>query len=175
MQHDGREAGSAETVSPQRWRRVAAHRLQILGTARRLTSSHADAEDVVQEALIRAAQHDDLDEQRAEQFLHTVVRRLCADLYRRRARDDRVLREAELRPYIAPSPEEAVCDQAEALQLAAAVAHLDVWERSLVRHRAEGRSYRQIASELDTTEGAIKSAFLRLRRRLRSVIDGTSH
>src|SRR5262249_51857085 len=61
-------------VSAQDLQRERPH---LLGVAYRLLGSMSDAEDVVQEALLRAGERDDLRSLRA--FLTTVVTRLCLD------------------------------------------------------------------------------------------------
>src|SRR5688572_24687446 len=62
----------------------------LMGVAYRLLGSASDAEDVVQEALLRASSVSDLDTPRA--YLTTVVTRLCLDELRsaRRRRVDYV-------------------------------------------------------------------------------------
>jgi RNA polymerase sigma-70 factor, ECF subfamily len=69
----------------------------LLGVAYRLLGSAADAEDVVQEALVRASRIDDARSPRA--LLTTIVTRLCLD----ELRSARRRREAYVGPWL-PSP-----------------------------------------------------------------------
>jgi DNA-directed RNA polymerase specialized sigma24 family protein len=97
----------------RRWAAVTAQRERLLRIARARTLNEQDAEDCVQEAMLRCVEFAGLDEVRLEAFLTTVTIRLCADTHRvRRQRDRAAPRLAG--PALAPGPEEDVCDRAEA-------------------------------------------------------------
>jgi RNA polymerase sigma-70 factor (ECF subfamily) len=76
---------------------LARERPYLLGVAYRLLGSASDAEDVVQEALLRAGEREDLRSLRA--FLTTVVTRLCLD----ELRSARRRRELYVGPWL-PEP-----------------------------------------------------------------------
>lgn len=58
---------------------VLPHRQRLLRLARLRAASPADAEDCVQEALLRVATHARLDQKRVGGLLTTIVLNLCAD------------------------------------------------------------------------------------------------
>jgi RNA polymerase sigma-70 factor (ECF subfamily) len=92
----------AHAASAQELERERPH---LLGVAYRLLGSMSDAEDIVQEALLRAGERDDLRSLRA--FLTTVTTRLCLDELRS-ARRRRVR-------YVGPwLPEPVLTDSLEA-------------------------------------------------------------
>jgi hypothetical protein len=101
-----------------------------------------------------------------------VTLRLCADQHRARSRLHRSSwrlagREDE------SSPEERVCDIAEAAWLAARVATLPAHQQRVVRARAIGLSCADAASHLGTTVDAVKSAVARARTTVRSALAST--
>src|SRR6476469_5358344 len=79
---------------------LAPHRGRLLGLAYRMLGSRSDAEDVVQDAYLRFAGAEGV--QNAEAFLVTVVTRLCLD----RLTSARAQREV----YVGPWLPEPVCD-----------------------------------------------------------------
>ena len=102
------EPAEAETATPaetqaahDRWERMWSHREQLLRVARRRSMSLEDAEDAVHEAMLRAAERPDLDEERLGAWLTTVTMRLCVDRHRQVNREAEVHRSPTL---IAPGP-----------------------------------------------------------------------
>src|SRR5947209_18791938 len=76
-------------VADAAWRQRPA----LLAVARSRTVTHADAEDVVSEAIARAVEGaDNLDPNRVGAWLTTVTINLCTDLARDRARHHKRLR-----------------------------------------------------------------------------------
>jgi RNA polymerase sigma-70 factor (ECF subfamily) len=84
---------------------LARERPYLVGVAYRMLGSASDAEDVVQEALLRAGERDDLRSLRA--FLTTVVTRLCLD----ELRSARRRRETYVGPWL---PEPVLTDELDA-------------------------------------------------------------
>ena len=76
---------------------LAPHRGRLLGLAYRMLGSRSDAEDVVQDAWLRFAGAQDV--QNAEAFLVTIVTRLCLD----RLKSAKVQRETYVGPWL-PEP-----------------------------------------------------------------------
>src|SRR5438445_8239824 len=76
---------------------LAPHRGRLLGLAYRMLGSRSDAEDVVQDAYLRFAGAQDV--QNTEAFLVTVVTRLCLD----RLKSARAQREGYVGPWL-PEP-----------------------------------------------------------------------
>lgn len=79
-----------------RWQRMWSHREQLLKVARRRSMSPEDAEDAVHEAMLRAAERPDLDDERLGGWLTTVTMRLCVDRYRQVNREAEVHRSPTL-------------------------------------------------------------------------------
>ncbi|QYX81924.1 sigma-70 family RNA polymerase sigma factor [Streptomyces akebiae] len=156
-----------------RWQRMWSHREQLLKVARRRSMSPEDAEDAVHEAMLRAAERPDLDDERLGAWLTTVTMRLCVDRYRQ------VNREAEVRTsptLIAPGPvpvEEAVCDRAEAKWLAVRSGELPARQAEALRLKSEDLDVGQVATEMGLSYRTVESLLARARRTLRASLAGT--
>lgn len=156
-----------------RWERMWTHREQLLKVARRRSMSLEDAEDAVHEAMLRAAERPDLDDERLAAWLTTVTIRLCVDRYRQ------VSREAEVRKsptLIAPGPvpvEEAVCDRAEARWLAVRSGELPARQAEAIRLKSEDLDVSQVAVRMGLSYRTVESLLARARRTLRNSLAGT--
>jgi RNA polymerase sigma factor (sigma-70 family) len=132
-----------------------------------------DAEDAVHEAMLRAAERPDLDDERLAAWLTTVTIRLCVDRYRQ------VSREAEVRSsptLIAPGPvpvEEAVCDRAEARWLAVRSGELPARQAEAIRLKSEDLDVSQVAVRMGLSYRTVESLLARARRTLRNSLAGT--
>lgn len=135
--------------------------------------SQEDAEDAVHEAMLRAAERPDLDDERLGAWLTTVTMRLCVDRHRQ------VNREAEVgsRPtLVAPGPvpvEEAVCDRAEAKWLAVRSGELPARQAEALRLRSEDLDVSQVAVRMGLSYRTVESLLARARRTLRASLAGT--
>src|SRR2546422_9003974 len=69
-------------AADERWQRMWNHREQLLRVARRRSMSQEDAEDAVHEAMLRAAERPDLDDERLGAWLTAVTMRRGVDRYR---------------------------------------------------------------------------------------------
>ncbi|WP_435226590.1 sigma-70 family RNA polymerase sigma factor [Streptomyces sp. Tue6028] len=160
-------------ASDERWQRMWSHREQLLKVARRRSMSQEDAEDAVHEAMLRAAERPDLDDERLGAWLTTVTMRLCVDRHRQ------VNREAEVgsRPtLVAPGPvpvEEAVCDRAEAKWLAVRSGELPARQAEALRLRSEDLDVSQVAVRMGLSYRTVESLLARARRTLRASLAGT--
>ena len=129
----------------------------------------ADAEDVVQDAMVRAvrALRNGSRPENAGAWLHRITRNCALDLTASRRRHPVV----ELADHAHPPAEdaqEAVERSLGVRGLVADVGRLPTTQRSaLVLRELEGRSYADIAEELDTTVGAVKSLLVRARQGLK--------
>lgn len=135
--------------------------------------SAEDAEDAVQEAMLRGAQNKHLDDARLGAWLTTVTMRLCVDRYRQVHREAQVSGAPKL---TAPGPvpvEEAVCDRAEARWLAYRSRELPARQAEALRLKAEERDVGQIAREMGLSYEAVESLLARARRTLRNSLAGT--
>ncbi|MFF7748722.1 sigma-70 family RNA polymerase sigma factor [Streptomyces sp. NPDC007971] len=160
-------------ASDERWQRMWSHREQLLKVARRRSMSQEDAEDAVHEAMLRAAERPELDDERLGAWLTTVTMRLCVDRHRQ------VNREAEVgsRPtLVAPGPvpvEEAVCDRAEAKWLAVRSGELPARQAEALRLRSEDLDVSQVAVRMGLSYRTVESLLARARRTLRASLAGT--
>jgi RNA polymerase sigma factor (sigma-70 family) len=134
----------------------------------------ADAEDVVQDAMVRAvrALRNGSRPEAVGAWLHRITRNCALDLTASRRRHPVV----ELADYAHPPAEdaqEAVERSLGVRGLVADVCQLPVTQRSaLVLRELEGRSYADIADQLDTTVPAVKSLLVRARQGLKRARDG---
>ena len=151
----------------ENWDLVLPHRERLLRIARRRLPSLEDAEDCVQEALIRAACAAGLDVARVGQYLTSVLLRLCVDHMRARAAGQRA-RGRLFREYREAPPEEDICDHAEAGWIRAHVVdRLTAREREVLWARADGLSTREAAQRLNISGKAAEAALTRARTRIR--------
>jgi RNA polymerase sigma factor (sigma-70 family) len=161
------------TAADERWQRMWGHREHLLKVARRRSMSLEDAEDAVHEAMLRAAERPDLDDERLAAWLTTVTMRLCVDRYRQ------VNREAEVRTsptLIAPGPvpvEEAVCDRAEAVWLAVRSGELPARQAEALRLKSEDLDVSQVAVQMGLSYRTVESLLARARRTLRNSLAAT--
>ncbi|MEV6962907.1 sigma-70 family RNA polymerase sigma factor [Streptomyces sp. NPDC051207] len=157
----------------ERWERMWSHREQLLKVARRRSMSPEDAEDAVHEAMLRAAERPDLDDERLAAWLTTVTMRLCIDRYRQ------VNREAEVRTsptLCAPGPvpvDEAVCDRAEARWLAVRSGELPARQAEALRLKSQDLDVGQVAVRMGLSYRTVESLLARARRTLRNSLAGT--
>jgi RNA polymerase sigma factor (sigma-70 family) len=133
----------------------------------------ADAEDVVQDAMVRAvrALRNGSRPENANAWLHRITRNCALDLTASRRRHPVV----ELADHAHPPAEDASAAVERSLGvrgLVADVGRLPATQRSaLVLRELEGRSYSDIAHELDTTVPAVKSLLVRARQGLKRARD----
>lgn len=134
----------------------------------------ADAEDVVQDAMVRAvrALRNGSRPDAVGAWLHRITRNCALDLTASRRRHPVV----ELADHAHPPAEDAQAAVERTLGvrgLVADVSQLPVTQRSaLVLRELEGRSYADIADQLDTTVPAVKSLLVRARQGLKRARDG---
>ena len=159
------EPDSGPPNSQLRWSLLVPHRERLVRIARRRLPSLADAEDCVHEALVRAAAFPTLDATRTGAFLTSTVLRLCVDHHRSRQRGERAMQRC-VGAAVAASPEESICDEAEATWLLGMLVTLRGRERQVLAARAAGRSTRQAAADLSISVKAAEGAFTRGRARL---------
>jgi RNA polymerase sigma-70 factor (ECF subfamily) len=156
----------ARTRTDDYWQECIKIRPSLVRIAARRCAAPVDPDDIVNEALIRGAEFDDLDMTRLEQFLVSTVTRLCADEARRRTVATKMANHPRLVPPSAEDPAEFACDQAEARWLAIRILALPRRDRVLVDMLAGGMGHSEIARELGTTTQGAHSALYRLRKRI---------
>lgn len=150
----------------------AEHGAALLGYAQRLTGDRGQAEDLVQETVLRAWRHADQlvgDGRPLRPWLFTVLARLAAD--RRRARQSRpVEMGGEL---LAELPAADELDRAlEAWQVADALASLSADHRTvLLETYYRGRTVADAADALGIPVGTVKSRSYYALRALRLALE----
>ena len=135
-----------------------------------LAGNRADAEDIVQEAMLRAYKYfDRFTGERARPWLLTIVRNRAYDLKRRgRVRSSEVLEEGTAATR-EPSPLELAERSELNVRLAAAIETLtDTQREVLMMHDVEGWKHADIAALLGLAESTVRVHLLHARRRLRA-------
>jgi RNA polymerase sigma factor (sigma-70 family) len=169
---DGHDAAYAQDRE-RLWHAVLAHRDRLLRLSRARTSSAQDAEDCVQEAMLRCMEFANLDESRLGPFLTTVTLRLCADRHRERSNEERLRRKLGPGERDAAGPEEAVCDRGEAAWLASRFGELTPRQQEIVRAREAGLSCAEVASRFRMSYVSVESSLARARSRFREALAQT--
>jgi RNA polymerase sigma-70 factor (ECF subfamily) len=157
---------------------VERHSRALFGLAYRMTGSEHDAEDVVQEAFLKAYRNLDRFEERAQvsSWLYRIATNCAFDVLRARKR-----RESRLDSMDEPdSPEMETADPGpDRLAMGrdvhqrvdVALARMSPLERAafVLRH-FEGRSLNEIARALDQDANAVKQSICRAVRKAREVL-----
>ena len=144
---------------------------RLFRLAMRITLVREDAEDMVQETLIRlwksmqeGTQIDNL-----EAFAFTVCRNLCLDYMARREQQN-VAFDEELhdRPDATRSPYDDIVRSEQSARLNALINTLPEKQRTAMQLRdIEGRTYREIADIMQISESDVKVNIFRARRAVR--------
>lgn len=172
---DGGPRDAAEPVAREaRWGQMWAHQALLLRVARRYGADAEDAEDAVQEAMIRAAEHPEIAEDRLQAWLIAVTIRLCMDGHRRRARETNRWQRVSARALVAQPgqyPEDEVCERSEAVWVASLAAELlPPRQVQALRLAAAGCDVQQVASHLGVRYRAAESLLARARRTVRTAV-----
>lgn len=165
-----RVAGGDERAFRQLSRRYAARSFAL---ARRITANDADAEEVVQEAMLRVWVNAPRWRRMAafSTWLYRVVFNLC--LNKRRRRPFAPLDEAGDPPDPAPGASELLEKNDVDREVAAAIAELPERQRAaIVLSYHDGLSNAETAAILDTTVSGVEALLVRAKRTLRTKLDG---
>jgi RNA polymerase sigma-70 factor (ECF subfamily) len=164
----------------QRFEQLALQHLDAAyNLARWLTRNDDDAQDVVQEACLRALRYfDGFHGEQARPWLLTIVRHTCyawlkenrsIELHRHGDEDDDPL--DELAAPASDEPHEAALRNADRAQINQAIARLPiVFREVLVLRELEDLSYRDIARIADVPVGTVMSRLARARALLRHAL-----
>ncbi|MBZ9643598.1 RNA polymerase sigma factor [Streptomyces sp. PSKA30] len=157
------------------WQRLWSHREALLKVARRRSVSIEDAEDAVQEAMVRAVENPEVDRERLGAWLTSVTVRLCVDRHRQLNRDAALglrARSVLTGPHIG-SPEATVCDRAEAQWLALQSTALPRRQAEALHLKAQDLDVTQVAQRMGLTYKATESLLGRARQTLRAALATT--
>ncbi len=160
-----------EAARARRWDLVLPHRERLLRLARTLVHDPGDAEACVQEALARCVTFEGLDESNVAGFLVTTTRRLCVDHHRATARSTRIVARLTGRCVTEPSPDEVVCDRAEAAWIGERLSDLPRRQRAVVMARAAGQTPQEIAERLAVSYKTVETLLYRVRTRARAELE----
>ncbi|MET7622305.1 sigma-70 family RNA polymerase sigma factor [Streptomyces sp. NPDC005408] len=160
-------------AADDRWQRAWSHREQLLKVARRRSMSLEDAEDAVHEAMLRAAERPELDDERLGAWLTTVTMRLCVDRYRQVNRESEVRSQPTLLSPVPVPVEEAVCDRAEARWLARRSGELPARQAEALWLKSEDLDVGQVAMKMGLSYRTVESLLARARRTLRHSLAAT--
>lgn len=149
-------------------RTMLGHARELLGTAVRLTGSRAEAEDLVQDSVLRAWQYRAHFEtgSNARAWLHRIMMNTFINGYRRKRRERDILALAgtNLDDEHLPSENVALGDEVES----ALRALPDEFRSVVVRIDLKEQSYREVADALGCPIGTVMSRLHRARRVLKS-------
>lgn len=166
-------APSGVGSATERWDKIWATRELLLKVAWMRGAGH-DAEDIAQEAMARAVEHPEVEDQGLQAWLLAVTTRLCIDTHRRRVNERvRWQRMSGQAGIVQPGQniEEEACARSEAEWVANLATEL-LPERQVraLELAAEGLNVRQVATTLGVPYGAAESLLARARRTIRAAI-----
>lgn len=142
--------------------------------ARWLTRNPADAQDVTQEAMLRALRYfHAFRGEEARAWLLRIVRNSWIDLEARNGPEKLPLEALETRAADGPDPEQSALAGDRRRHVVAALAALPAESREvLVLREIEELSYKQIAAVLDLPIGTVMSRLARAREKLAAELGG---
>lgn len=153
---------------------VDAERPHLLALARRLALNPHDANDLVQDAIVRAlpALGKVAAGSHLRAWLLTILRRIHIDQLRRAARAPEAVPIEDVRDVLASeAPIAEPADTRDADDIHAALRALpEAFRRVLVLHELEGRSYREVAAVLELPLATVGTRLRRGRRKLRDLL-----
>jgi len=184
--HDGASARVTPSApAPEPWDRytrlLEPHRAALGRTAYRLTASHAEAEDLVQETLLRAYTRLHLLQSESGNVVGGWLYIIQLNLFRERCRRaDPLARPraalvsldegwmSQVRAGAAPDPERSVLRSQQYAAILHALAGLPrLFREVLLLCDVEGKSYQEIADRTGVPVGTVRSRISRGRKRLR--------
>jgi RNA polymerase sigma-70 factor (ECF subfamily) len=144
------------------------------GYARWLTRDPSDAQDLAQEAMLRALRYfHAFRGEAARPWLLRIVRNTWIDFGMRNKMEKLPLEVLENRPADGPDPEQSALARDQRRQIAAALAALPAEAREvLVLREIEDLSYKHIAVVLDLPIGTVMSRLARAREKLAVELKG---
>ena len=158
-------------------REAMVHLDTLYRVARRLTGNTADAEDLVQETLLKAYRAWETYTQgtNAKGWLLTILRNAFINEYRRRSRHPEPVDLDTIEPFVVfddvqeEDPQGAFFDKIVDEEVLRAVDQLpEAFREAVMLSDVEGLSYDEVAKVLDVPVGTVKSRLFRGRRLLQA-------
>jgi RNA polymerase sigma factor (sigma-70 family) len=136
--------------------------------ARWLVRNNDDAEDIVQEASLKAFKAlDDFRGGDARVWMLAIVRNTAMNFLRSRKQDVSIDLDQMEPADRSPNPEQGLLDDSRREQVRRAIAQLEPeFRETLVLREIEGLSYKEIAAVLNVPAGTVMSRLSRARQRL---------
>jgi DNA-directed RNA polymerase specialized sigma24 family protein len=159
-----------ELGSDDRWRILEEQRPRLLRLLVNRGTPLADAEDCVQETLLRASLLTSVDERTVRALLTTIAVNLATDVHRREARARRL--HPRLLPGAGASPDEIALDRFAAASAVESARSLSTTERAVLSDVADGFRPREIASRMGVPAKTVHLALYRARKSLRALGGG---
>lgn len=190
----GRQHAKLTAAQTRQFERlILPHEQSLFGPAMALTRSASDAEDLVQDTLLRA--YDRFDTFRSDgspkAWLHTIMRNLFYNAYRKKSREPKQVsleffdpatsdmagsgagvanRVSPNQPTVS-SPERQVLSQMEGAAVLEAVKSLPSdYRQVVVMADIQGLPYQEIADKLNIPVGTVRSRLSRGRERVRKAV-----
>ena len=143
----------------------------------RMVRDKARAEDLAQDVFFSALRHLRATEAEIDfkPWIYEIARNAAIDHWRRASRteevsvdeDDRLRPADRVRLVGSPAPDSALINKERLIHLQGAFDELgDVQARALVMRELDGKSYREIAEELDVSRSSLESTLVTARQRL---------
>ncbi|HEV7678715.1 MAG TPA: sigma-70 family RNA polymerase sigma factor [Candidatus Dormibacteraeota bacterium] len=162
-----------DDAHPQPWALLLRHRDVALAVLLRRTASLTEAEDCVQEAMVRLGRGADLDTGRARTLLLRTALRVAAEHRRASARERAaVVLLAGSAAAEVVSPEELAARRAEVVRALAAVEQLPRRERQVLLLQLAGFSVAEVAGRVGISYKSVEGALTRARARVRLILGG---
>ena len=150
------------------------YREQAVAAVQRVVGDPAEAEDCVQEAMLRLVRRGDLDPGRVRSLLARAATHIAIDRRRSRHRQERAV--ARLRAAAAtreaPSPEDIAGEHADVERAMAAIDSLPRRERQVMLMRLSGLSPSETAQRLGLSYKSVEGAYTRARARVKLFLGG---
>lgn len=145
---------------------------ELFRVALRITLNRADAEDVVQETMLKVwNKRDRWDEvESMEAFCLTICRNIALDRQKRADRQNATLEEGHDRAdrSYASNPEEQIVQRDRVEQVKRLINQLPEKQRTCMQLRdVEGKAYKEIAAVMGITEQQVKVNIFRARQAVR--------
>ncbi len=154
--------------------------LELRGTARKLTGTHAEADDLVQDAALRAWRYWDNFEEGTNRraWMHSIMRNTNTNRFRRVKLESEATQRLE-RESLAPVeytvvPEPFVDEFSDEVQDALETLS-DEFREVLVRVDVEGETYLQVSESIGCPVGTVMSRLYRARRQLKAALEAQAH